>query len=99
MPDRKESKESIVKIVGIPAISAGAGALVGALGGGYATRKILETPGVRARLLKMTPEQKRKFLQTAQRIGAGVAGSASALGSYALSEHIRDKMEKREGKK
>lgn len=93
----EEKKESLVKIVGIPTIAAGAGALLGGVAGGYTTRKVLESPGVRERLLRMSPEEKKKFLQTAQRIGGAVAGSASALGSLALSEHIRDKLRQREG--
>jgi len=95
MEPKKERKESIVEIVALPTLAAGAGSLIGGMAGGLATRKLLGTPGIRQRLAKMTPEGRKKLLTTLQSAGAGVAGTASAVGSYALSEHIRDKMEKR----
>lgn len=95
MTEKKERKESIVEIVGLPTLAAGAGSLIGGIAGGAVTRKILDTPGVSSKLKSMTPEQRKKLVHRLHSGGAALAGTASALGSYALSEHIRDRMERR----
>ena len=92
---KPEKKESIVKIVGLPTLAAGAGSLIGGVGGGALTRSLLDTPGVSSRLAKMSPERRAEVLKHLQSLGAGAAGAASAVGSYALSEYIRDRMDRR----
>ena len=47
MSEKKQRKESIVEIVALPTLAAGAGSLIGGIAGGAATRKILSTPGVK----------------------------------------------------
>ena len=95
MNNTNERKPSLVEIVGLPVLAAGAGSLVGGIAGGAATRKVLDSPGVSSRLKKMTPEQRRALVHRLHSGGAALAGTASALGSYALSEHIREQMERR----
>lgn len=95
MTAKKERKESIVEIVGLPTLAAGAGSLIGGIAGGAITRKVLGSPGISARLRKMSPEQRKQLVHRLHSGGAALAGTASALGSYALSEHIRDRMERR----
>jgi hypothetical protein len=48
MSEKKQRKESIVEIVALPTLAAGAGSLIGGIAGGAATRKILSTPGVKS---------------------------------------------------
>ena len=95
MSEKKQRKESIVEIVALPTLAAGAGSLIGGVAGGAATRKILSTPGVKERLAKMSGDDRRRLVHTLHSLGAGAAGTASAVGSYALSEYIRDRMDKR----
>jgi hypothetical protein len=95
MSEKKKRKESIVEIVGLPTLAAGAGTLVGGIAGGAVTRKLLGTPGIRSRLAKMSRDDKVRLVHTLHSLGAGTAGTASAVGSYALSEYIRDKMDER----
>lgn len=95
MKEKSPRKESIVEIVGLPTLAAGAGSLIGGIGGGALTRTVLDSPGMRKRLSNMSPAEWRRVVQTAQSLGAGAAGTASAVGSYALSEYIRDRMDKR----
>jgi hypothetical protein len=98
MSDKPERKQGVAEIVAYPALAAGAGSLLGGVAGGQITKTVLTSPGVSERIARMPPASRRKLLSTLQSAGAGVAGTAAALGSYALSEHIRDKMEKREQK-
>jgi hypothetical protein len=95
MSDSNERKESLVEIVGLPTLAAGAGTLIGGVMGGGATRRILETPGIQEKLRRMTSEKRRNLVHTLHSLGSGAAGTASAVGSYGLSEYIRDRMDKR----
>jgi hypothetical protein len=98
MSDKTEKKKSIAEIVAIPALTAGAGALIGGVAGGAATRSLLDMPGINSRLGRMArtdPARKERILRHLQSIGAAGAGTAGAVGSYALSEYIKDQMEKR----
>lgn len=95
MTEKSPRKQSLVEIVGLPTLAAGAGSLIGGVGGGALTRAVLDSPGMRKRLSKMSRADFEKAVQTAQSLGAGAAGTASAVGSYALSEYIRDRMDRR----
>lgn len=95
MSEKKTKKKSIAEIVAIPTLAAGAGALIGGVAGGAATRRLLDAPGIKPRLARMDPAQKEKMLRHLQSIGAAGAGTAGAMGSYALSEYVKDQMDKR----
>jgi hypothetical protein len=93
-----ERKHNVAEIVAYPALAAGAGSLLGGVVGGQAARTVLTSPGISERLAKMSPTARKKLVSTLRSAGAGLAGTAGAVGSYALSEYIRDKMEKRENR-
>jgi hypothetical protein len=95
MTEKTPRKESLVEIVGLPTLAAGAGSLIGGVAGGTLTRTVLDSPGVRKWLSNLSKADLQKTVQTLQSLGAGAAGTASAVGSYALSEYIRDRIDRR----
>jgi len=95
MSDKTEKKKSIAEIVALPTLAAGAGALIGGIGGGYLTHKALRSRGIQSRLKNMPKARRAQMMRHLQSIGAAGAGTAGAVGSHALSEYIKDQMEKR----
>jgi membrane protein YqaA with SNARE-associated domain len=92
---KDDKKKSIAEIVALPTLAAGAGSLIGGVGGGYLTHKVLKSRGIQSRLRNMPKAKRLQMMRHIQSIGAAGAGTAGAVGSYALAEHIKDQMDKR----
>jgi|SaaInlStandDraft_7_1057024.scaffolds.fasta_scaffold00038_75 hypothetical protein len=90
-----DKKPTLLGAVLPPVLATGAGALVGGVAGGVATRAMLRSPGVRQRLSRMTPEQRRKLVQTVEMLGGPVIGTAGAVGSLATRDYLEAKLQKR----
>ena len=98
MKDRKDNK-SIAEIVAIPTLAAGAGALLGAYLGGTTTRALMDTRGVRSRLKNMSPGDLKALKSIIGTVGSAGAGTASAIGTYSLSQYVREEMDRRRSRK
>lgn len=88
-------KPSLAEAIIPPVLATGAGALVGGIGGGMATRALLRSPGIRQRLARMTPDRRRKLVSTAEMLGGPVIGTAGAVGAMATREYLEAKLQKR----
>ncbi len=97
MNDQNEKKKSIAEIVALPTLAAGAGALIGGVGGGHLTHQLLRSRGIQSRLKNLPKARRLQMMTHLQSIGAAGAGTAGAIGSHSLSEYIKDQMERRKG--
>lgn len=90
-----DRKPSLVEAVVPPVLATGAGALAGGVLGGMATRAALRSPGVQQRLRRMSPDQRRKLVNTVEMLGGPVIGTAGAVGSLATRDYLEAKLKKR----
>jgi hypothetical protein len=90
-----EKKPSLFSAVAPPVLAAGAGALAGGIAGGLGARALLQAPGIRARLAKMTPARRKEVARAIELVGAPIIGTAGAVGSMATREYLDAKMQER----
>jgi len=97
MKRTKEDTGSIVtKGILYPAAAVGSGMFLGSLAGGTLAKALAGTPGLSAKLKRMTPAQREVFLRRL-RMGTGAIGGASGAGVSALSYSLLKKeLDKRE---
>lgn len=97
---KTEDKASILgKGVLLPSAIVGAGMFTGSLVGGTAARSLLNTPGMRQRLSRMTPAQKQKFMKRLSSITTAVGGGAGAGVSGLSYSMLKKELDKREAEK
>ena len=92
---KDDKKKSIAEIVALPTLAAGAGSLIGGVAGGHLTHKMLRSRGIRSRLRNMPKARRLEMMKHLQSVAAAGAGTAGAVGSYALADYIKTQMDKR----
>ena len=97
MKKNQDSSSVVGKGVLLPAALAGAGMFTGSLVGGTAARALSRTPGMRQKLSRMSPAQKKVLLNRIAGITTALGGAAGAGVSglsYGLMRKELDKKEK-----
>lgn len=74
--------------------AAGAGSYIGYQGGGLIAKQMLKSKSFRNKVSRMTPKQRRKFLNRVGLAGAAAGMAAGGLSSYALSEALNKSNDK-----
>ena len=100
MKKNTDSRASVFgKGILLPAAAVGAGMFTGSLVGGTAARALARTPGMRQKLSRMTPAQKKRFLMTLASITTAIGGGAGAGVSGLSYAALKREMDKKEAEK
>lgn len=94
---KKEDRGSVIpKGILLPAAAVGAGMFAGSMMGGAAAKALSETPAMRQKLSRMSPAQRKVFLQRI-RLATGALGGTAGAGVGAISQSmLKKELDKRE---
>lgn len=94
---KKEDRGSVVtKGILLPAAAVGTGMFAGSLMGGAAAKALSETPAMRQKLSRMSPAQKKAFLQRIRLVTGALGGTAGAGVSGISYSLLKKELDKRE---
>jgi hypothetical protein len=98
MKKEKKDKGSVFgKGVVLPALGVGLGMYAGSAMGGTAARALANTPGLRQKLSRMTPAQKKKLLARVSYGTTAVGGVAGAGLGALIHDNVKKELAKKKG--